>query len=400
MSKRPSEMMGVPPEKRQAFFCTRHNTSVPRSNLEYLTNLTRQEMASGSRYPLAVLEGIIRFLKNHQSHGFEGRQTDAKKTKNSFAETEIAAALLLPENRRVEYLVYRFKFALYPTQKNVDDFPLIVAIEPTSLCNLRCIMCFQADTAYFNHSNPKMGYMDIGLYRKLIDEMAENQPCGLVLASRGEPTLHPKFMEMVAYATGKEIIDVKLNTNATALTDKRIRELLEAKPSTVVFSVDAGNKKEFEIIRVGANFDKVIANIKRFNEIRKNEFPNSKTRTRISMTLFRDTQDPEETESLWAPLVDEFALHSASYHLDIYDHPPLPNETGHCSLLWERMYIWWDGNVNPCDMDYKSRLCLGQVGEDRTIRSVWLGEKMQAMRSNHASGKKNDYFPCNQCYGC
>ena len=25
-----------------------------------------------------------------------------------------------------------------------------------------------------------------------------------------------------------------------------------------------------------------------------------------------------------------------------------------CENLWDRMYIWFDGSVNPCDADYKS----------------------------------------------
>lgn len=281
----------------------------------------------------------------------------------------------------------------------MSNFPIVVAIEPTSLCNLRCTMCFQADETYFNRSNHEMGFMDMGLYKNIIDEMAENQPCSLVFASRGEPLLHPKFTEMVAYASAKGIIDIKINTNATALTEKKSRELLQAEPTTVVFSVDAGNKKEFEAIRIGANFDRVVANIKRFNEIRESEFPNSPTRTRISMTVFRQSQDPKEAEQLWAPIVDEFAIHSADYRLDIYAHPLLPDEIRPCSLLWERVYVWWDGVVNPCDIDYKSNLSLGQVDRDNTIKLIWRGEKMQAMRGSHLSGLKNNYFPCNQCYG-
>src|SRR3989344_8877570 len=156
-------------------------------------------------------EEMMRFLANHSGHNFEGRATESG-AKTSFSQSEVAAALSLPEPRRIEYLVYRFKFAVYPRDKIAGSFPIIVAIEPTSLCNLRCTMCFQADTAYFARDNSLMGQMDFGLYREIVDEMAENGPCGLVLASRGEPMLHPRFTEMVGYATKRGIIDTKLNT--------------------------------------------------------------------------------------------------------------------------------------------------------------------------------------------
>lgn len=391
-------MMGVPPAERIRFTCKRYRpsklTGAGFLHLVKLTDLVR----SISLHPESVINGVSRFLQNTTFHSFEGRAPhDA--VKNSFSETELETALSFVEDRtKFEYLVYRFMFSEFPARKIVSDFPLIVAIEPTSLCNLRCTMCFQADQGYFNRGNPLMGYMDFDLYKGLIDEMIKNQPCGLVLASRGEPLLHKRFTEMVAYATDKGIIDVKINTNATALTEKRVRELLEAEPTTIVFSVDAGNKKEFEAIRVGANFDQVVANIRKFNEIREREFPNSSTRTRISMTIFRKTQDSKEAETLWSPMVDEFAIHSADFRLDIYEHP-LVEETEPCKLLWERIYIWWDGSVNPCDMDYKSQLCLGRVGNGQTIKSVWLGDKMQQMRQNHSGGSKNLHSPCNRCYG-
>jgi len=399
VTKNINEMSGVPPSERIRFTCTRYKPNkLTGAGFLHLVKLAEKARLINSRHPKLVIDGVNEFLQSSTFHSFEGRPKEGA-VKNSFSATELETALAFKdEQTKFAYLVYRYMFSVYPTQGIVSDFPLIVAIEPMSLCNLRCTMCFQADENYFNRSNLLMGRMDIGLYKELINEMAENQPCGLVLASRGEPMLHPQFIEMVKYAIEQDVIDVKINTNATALTEKKARELLETKLTTVVFSVDAGNKKEFEAIRIGANFDQIVANIKRFNEIREKEFPNSTTRTRISMTVFRGTQDTKEAEALWAPMVDEFAIHSADYRLDIYEHPIIL-ESKQCNLLWERVYIWWDGSVNPCDIDYKSNLCLGKVGKDISIQSVWNGEQMRQMRQNHANGRKSMHYPCNRCYG-
>lgn len=391
-------MAGVLPSERIRFTCTRYKPNkLDGAGFLRLIQLTKEAQKDEIHHKHIITE-VLKFLQNTTFHSFEGRPSEGK-IKTSFSVTELETALAFEEDEaKLAYLIYRYMFSAYPTQKIVSDFPLIIAVEPMSLCNLRCTMCFQADETYFNRQNPLMGKMDIGLYRELIDEMAANQPCGLVLASRGEPMLHPQFTEMVRYATDQGIIDIKINTNATAFTDQKIRELLAAEPTTIVFSVDAGNKAEFEAIRVGARFEQVVNNIRKFNEIREKEFPNSSTRTRISMTIFRKTQDIKEAETLWAPLVDEFAIHSADYRLDIYEHPPV-EETKPCSLLWERIYVWWDGSVNPCDIDYKSRLRLGKIGNGTTIQSVWHGNKMQLMRFNHANGQKNVHLPCNSCYG-
>ena len=35
----------------------------------------------------------------------------------------------------------------------------------------------------------------------------------------------------------------------------------------------------------------------------------------------------------------------------------------HCSHLWERLYVWHDGVINPCDEDYKSYLTPGNFNQ-------------------------------------
>ena len=46
------------------------------------------------------------------------------------------------------YLVYRYKYNLYPILKKFDDYPPCVQIEPVSICNFRCVFCFQADKTF------------------------------------------------------------------------------------------------------------------------------------------------------------------------------------------------------------------------------------------------------------
>ena len=41
----------------------------------------------------------------------------------------------------LKYVVYRYKYNLYPKLKLLDDYPPCVQIEPTSMCNFRCVMC-------------------------------------------------------------------------------------------------------------------------------------------------------------------------------------------------------------------------------------------------------------------
>ena len=71
------------------------------------------------------------------------------------------------ENVWTDYLIFRYKFKIYPKQKIVSTFPIYLLIEPISACNLRCIMCFQIDDS-FNSTNEFMGHMDIKLFVRLV----------------------------------------------------------------------------------------------------------------------------------------------------------------------------------------------------------------------------------------
>lgn len=385
-------------EDELRFHCSTANTPLTESSIRELISIVRAEInASASSYPKTVLEGIISFLENHSFHEFAGRSDNFKK--NSFATSELARSLSYHDaSTRIKYLAYRYKFCQYPAQKILDHFPIVLVIEPTSICNLRCEMCWWSDKS-FTSERSHMGWMDFGLFKAVVDEASEAGLCSMVFAGRGEPTLHPDFSKMVAYATQKGIIDVKINTNATKLTDKMARELLEAGPALIVFSIDAHTKESYEEIRRGAKFEEVTKNLKRFTELKKNVFPNSPTLSRVSMVVFKKSQDIEQAKVFWNGLADEFASERATERLGIYESPLRPTENSPCSFLWERLYILWDGRINPCDEDYKSMLCLGKLDQDHAVRSIWLGEKLQKMRTDHLAKLKNNYSPCNRCCG-
>ena len=67
----------------------------------------------------------------------------------------------LSEKNYARYLIYRYKYNVYPKIKIIDEFPPCVQIEPTSICNFRCVMCYQADRTFSSKSN---GFMAILTY--------------------------------------------------------------------------------------------------------------------------------------------------------------------------------------------------------------------------------------------
>ena len=86
--------------------------------------------------------------------------------------------------------------------------PIRLWVEPTSYCNLRCVMCPQS----FPRAHAK-GYMDWDLFRKIIDEAAEFV-YDINLHHTGESTLHKRLPDMIAYARQAGIY-TRLHSNGT-----------------------------------------------------------------------------------------------------------------------------------------------------------------------------------------
>ena len=67
-----------------------------------------------------------------------------------------------------------------------------------------------------------------------------------------------------------------------------------------------------------------------------------------------------------------------------------------CENLWDRMYVWFDGKVNPCDADYKSYLSYGNA-KDFDIKELWSNKIISKTREEHENKKRNKINPCDRC---
>ena len=294
---------------------------------------------------------------------------------------EVQFLNLNPSSIFASYLIFRYKFKKFAALDMRESVvPLHLLIEPVSSCNLRCTMCFQVDES-FSGDQKFMGMMDIELFKKIIDDAYLNGIKALTLASRGEPTLHPKLGEMLEYCTGK-FFELKINTNATRLNEKLIHQILQSGVTDMVFSIDSFEKEEYESIRVLGIFEDVLNNVKKFKVIKDEFYPNSKCSTRVSGVKVRKTQDTKKFQDFWQKYVDHVVCVEMEERWDTYSNPTSIMGKNTCSYLWERMYVWYDGTCNPCDVDYKSNLSVGSI-VNSNIREVWNNEKFTQLRNMH-----------------
>jgi organic radical activating enzyme len=299
------------------------------------------------------------------------------------------------KNKWTEYLIYRYEFKYIASKNKETSYPIYVLLEPTSICNLRCKMCFQVDKSFVTREH--MGKMSFELYKDIIDEISKNGTKAITFASRGEPLLHPKIGAMLEYASGK-FIDIKINTNATKLTEKLSKIILSSGVNEIVFSVDSDNKEQYESIRVRSNWNKVLDNIKNFETIRREMFPDTPIHTRVSGVLVDNDQDVDRISRFWSQYVDSTAFSVVEERWDTY-HNDIVNISKPCGYLWERMYVWHDGTCGVCDVDYKSKLSVGKFkpGTGSSIGKIWNSFKYRQLRVDHKLGNRSCYTPCDRC---
>ncbi len=299
----------------------------------------------------------------------------------------------LDEKEYFRYLRYRYSYDIYPAIHKTSKYPPLVQIEPTSICNYRCVFCYQIDDRLSNKKNGYMGVMTLDLFKSVIDQIEGNIE-GVTLASRGEPTVNKKLPEFLQYMSGK-FLATKVNTNAYLLNEKMIHAILQADLQTLVFSADAATEPLYSKLRVNGNLVRVLRNIDQFHKIQETQYPNSKLITRVSGVRYSDQQDIIEMENFWKEYVDQVAFVDYNPWENIYDADK-KNITTPCSELWRRMFVWWDGKVAPCDVDYLTKLSEENISNN-SISGIWNGSMYNDLRNKHLTGKRGKLEPCARC---
>ena len=294
-----------------------------------------------------------------------------------------------------DYLVFRYKFYLSGKNKINLGYPPYLLIEPVSSCNLQCPFCFQSDQTF--RRKPFMGVMKYDLYKKILDEANDIGVGAITLASRGEPTLHKNYVDMIEYtASKKNIFELKTNTNASFLTEEICHALLGNNVNQIVISADHYIKDEYEKRRLGSNFEKILKNVDMLFNIREKNYKNSITEIRISGIDNDRNLDRKKFHEFWIKRCDHVVAGFPTEKWDTYNNDIDEKIVDPCENLWDRMYIWFDGKVNPCDADYKSLLSFGNVNQN-SIKEIWSNNSIAKLRQDHLKNNRRDHNPCNKC---
>ncbi len=150
--------------------------------------------------------------------------------------------------------------------------PKKILVEVCNLCNLSCEMCFLSGFRRKNIVGAKDFdvFLPLDIFKKLVDEISadfhdfqKNTPFSLII-SGGEPFLHPKIFEMLAYAKDNDL-RATVFTNGTLIDFQLALKIVQAAPEALMFSID-GTQNIHDKIRGEGNFQKTCDAIKFIQE--------------------------------------------------------------------------------------------------------------------------------------
>lgn len=283
-------------------------------------------------------------------------------------------------------------------------FPLSVALEPTTSCNLRCPECPSGLRAFTRPT----GMLQKDFFRDTIDQLHKDV-FYLIFYFQGEPYLNPDFLNMVNYASKKGMYTAT-STNAHYLTDDNARKTVESGLDRLIISIDGTTQDVYQQYRVGGKLEKVLEGAR--NIVKWKKELNSRTPFVFFQFLVVKPNEHqlEEVKQLAKEVgVDEVRFKTAQvYDYENDPHQLIPsinkysryrkNKEGktvvknaldnHCWRLWHAPVITWDGLVVPCCFDKDAQHQMGDL-KGRSFREVWKDKNYQQFRKDVLNGRGN-----------
>jgi len=143
----------------------------------------------------------------------------------------------------------------------IDLFPPFLEVEPTTICNFRCVCC---EHTYWKEPSKNMNFKQ---FKHVFDQFGK--PKWIGMTGIGSSYLNPDCHKMVRYAKSKGTIVELMDHFAHFKSEAQIRELLEIGPDFQFISTYGASKKSFEKVCVNSNYEIIEKNIRTFVRLKK-----------------------------------------------------------------------------------------------------------------------------------
>jgi radical SAM protein with 4Fe4S-binding SPASM domain len=301
---------------------------------------------------------------------------------NPFDSPERSWHFILNQGNFLLYFLNRVNWYLGPENRVVAPFPLHVDLESASTCNMNCPMCYR-------DMLDETGQMEVDLFKKGIDECAENKVFSVRLSWRGETLTHPRIKEMIAYAA-ERIPNVSFLTNAFFLEEDITDCLIDCGVSYVAVSFD-GIAETYEKIRRPAKFRENYMRLARLKA--KREKADTKLPQIRLCTIWPAIKDDPDAYYKTMKEVSDYIVCNPYIN---FKGPMTVKPDFICQYPWERLVVAFNGKTQCCTGWNADDIILGNL-KDETLADMWHSEQMHRIRGLHAQGRRMELNSCARC---
>ena len=299
------------------------------------------------------------------------------------------------ENAREAYEEYRRMWHRADAENLLPSQPLHVDIELSDACNLKCRMCAHG----IGIATP-VGFMEEELVFRLIDECVSIGVCSVKFNWRGEAALNPLLPAAVARAKQRGILEVQINTNGLPKKKDIYLQCAEAGIDRIIFSVDGFSAPTYQAIRIGGDYQTLVANIQRLLEWKASR-QRRKPLIRVQMVRTRlNAHEVDDFLEYWRSRVDDVRISDVMDRgqgdsLTVGDQKTVGRRR--CPQPFQRLVVARDGRVSPCCADWDQQYIVGDVHE-QSLLEIWNSEPMARMRDIQNRVALDTVKICSRCY--
>jgi radical SAM protein with 4Fe4S-binding SPASM domain len=309
--------------------------------------------------------------------------------------------------------------------------PIYLQIEPTSRCDLNCIMCPRQRNLAKHSDMTLKGYLQI---------LDQTKPFYVNLTGYGEPLLNQEILEMIKESK-KRGIYVNMSSNFTLLSQSEAVKLAQTGIDLVKLSLDAAKAETYRKIRGADLFELVVKHASNFSEIahrigrpafqmvytlQRDNLPEIEGIVGLAKTINVDylfvkpllVGNLSSNEGL---LIGNLERDTANKHLrqasrlskELKVNTNLSSLVSHVSTEWDRhvtgkynssstctlpfysCYISSEGGIRICCNADSAEYDLGNVYDDG-FQNVWNGEEYRSLRVKFRE-RIRPYNICDSC---
>jgi len=278
--------------------------------------------------------------------------------------------------------------------------PVVLTIESTNACNLRCPDCFTGS----GEVGRAKSMLPLPLYERVLHELGDYL-LHVEFYNWGEPLLNKDIYEMIRLAARKRVSTIVSTNFSIPFDAARARKLVSSGLGTLGVSIDGAHQESYEKYRVRGALERVLDNVRLVNEA-KRELSSTTPQLFWEFHVFQHNRDEVEQARAMAQdlgmqiSVDKGWVAGPEWDPEANFRFSVVPSLERCDYLWLRAVVNNDGGVAPCCGAFYKEDDYGSVA-DRSFKEVWNNQSFQqARRLYRTRGNASESLRRLICYDC